>query len=109
MAHDKVSLVGHTKSYHQILVKGNTDELMGKRVDVVVYETTKHSMLGRIVSDPKTVAIAQNQQIMKEKEKAKSWTQKKLELLSNVVDLKIVGAIACASFIYFATRQRSSQ
>lgn len=109
MAHDKVSLVGHTKSYHQILVKGNSDELMGKRVDVVVTETTKHSMLGEIVSEPKTVAIAKNLQILKEKEKAKSWAQKKLEALSEIVDLRIVGAIACASFIYFAiSRQRSS-
>jgi len=109
MAHDKVSLVGHTKSYHQILVKGNPDELMGKRVDVVVYQTTKHSMLGRIVSVAKSVAIAENLQIMKEKQEAKSWMQKKLELLSESLDLKIVGAIACASFIYFAiSRTRSS-
>ena len=109
MAHDKVSLVGHTKSYHQILVKGNPDELMGKRVDVVVEQTTKHSMLGRVVSEPKSVAIAANLQILKEKEQAKSWTAKKLEFLSEKLDLKIVGAIACASFIYFAiSRTRSS-
>ncbi|CBY38208.1 unnamed protein product, partial [Oikopleura dioica] len=112
MAHDKVSLVGHTKSYHQILVKGNPDELMGKRVDVVVYQTTKHSMLGRIVSVAKSVAIAENLQIMKEKQEAKSWMQKKLELLSESLDLKIVGAIACAKLknsFFLSEMSRSMQ
>ena len=46
MAHDGVSLVGHNKSYDQILIKGSVDKLMGKRVTVRVTATTKHSMLG---------------------------------------------------------------
>ena len=48
MAHDGISLVGHNKSYDQILIKGSVDKLMGKRVTVRVTATTKHSMLGEV-------------------------------------------------------------
>ena len=65
MAHDKVSLVGHTKSYHQVLVKGNPDDLMGKRVKVRVTATTKHSMIADIIGEPREVAISRNYQIEK--------------------------------------------
>lgn len=67
MAHDKVSLVGHTKSYHQILIKGDPDELLGKRVKVKVTGTTKHSMLGKVISPPQIVATSPNRQVIREK------------------------------------------
>ena len=66
-------------------------------------------MLGEIVSEPTTVAIAKNLQILKEKERPNLGGQKKLEALSEIVELRIVGTITCASFIYFAiSRQQSS-
>uniref|UniRef100_A0A7M5WLE1 tRNA-t(6)A37 methylthiotransferase n=2 Tax=Clytia hemisphaerica TaxID=252671 RepID=A0A7M5WLE1_9CNID len=54
IAKDGVHYVGHNKTYDQVLVKGEQD-LMGKMVEVEIYETGKHFMKGRIVDNTEIV------------------------------------------------------
>jgi len=49
-AKDKIHFVGHNKSYDQVLIKGEPD-LMGKMVEVEIYETGKHFMKGQLVNN----------------------------------------------------------
>ena len=72
MAHDGVSLVGHNKFYDQVLIRGNVDELMGKRVDVRITSVTKHSMLSEVISEPVNPALSVNRQLEREKKEKKT-------------------------------------
>ena len=67
MAHDGVSLVGHNKCYDQIIIKGNVDKLMGRRVTVRITGVTKHSMFGEVISEPVDPSIAVNHQLIAKK------------------------------------------
>ena len=67
MAHDGVSLVGHNKCYDQIIIKGNVDKLMGRRVTVRITGVTKHSMFGDVISEPVDPSIAVNHQLIAKK------------------------------------------
>ena len=79
MAHDGVSLVGHNKCYDQIIIKGNVDKLMGRRVTVRITGVTKHSMFGDVISEPVDPSIAVNHQLI-----AKKNAEKKKEPLDLV-------------------------
>jgi len=79
MAHDGVSLVGHNKCYDQIIIKGNVDKLMGRRVTVRITGVTKHSMFGEVISEPVDPSIAVNHQLI-----AKKNAEKKKEPLDLV-------------------------
>jgi len=72
MAHDGVSLVGHNKFYDQVLIRGNVDELMGKRVDVRITSVTKHSMLSEVIGKPVNPALSVNRQLEREKKEKKT-------------------------------------
>ena len=50
VSHDGRFLVGHNDCYEQVLVPKD-DDLMGKLVTVRVTETSKFSMVGKLVSD----------------------------------------------------------
>jgi len=54
-AKDKIHYVGHNKSYDQVLIKGDR-ELMGKMVEVEIYETGKHFMKGHLVDNSEVVS-----------------------------------------------------
>lgn len=75
MAHDGISLVGHNKYYDQILIRGNVDVLMGKRVDVRITSVTKHSMLAEVIGEPVNPALSVNRQVEREKEEEKMKTK----------------------------------
>ena len=79
MAHDGISLVGHNKCYDQIIIKGNVDKLMGRRVTVRITGVTKHSMFGDVISEPVDPSIAVNHQLI-----AKKNAEKKKEPLDLV-------------------------
>ena len=83
MAHDGVSLVGHNKSYDQIIIKGNVDKLMGRRVTVRITGVTKHSMFGDVISEPIDPSIAVNRQLIaKKKEEMK---KEPLDLIKRIL------------------------
>ena len=84
MAHDGVSLVGHNKCYDQIIIKGNVDKLMGRRVTVRITGVTKHSMFGEVISEPVDPSIAVNHQLI-----AKKNAEKKKEPLDLVKQILI--------------------
>ena len=54
-AHDKKSLVGHNKYYHQVLISEECQQkfgdLMGHRVQVKITETLKHSLHCKVLRD----------------------------------------------------------
>lgn len=54
-AKDEIHFVGHNKSYDQVLIKGE-HELMGKMVEVEIYETGKHFMKGHLVDNSEVVS-----------------------------------------------------
>jgi len=56
LAHDRTSLVGHNKYYHQVLVseecqKNYDHSLMGRLLRVQITEATKHSLKCRVIRD----------------------------------------------------------
>ena len=81
MAHDGVSLVGHNKCYDQIIIKGNVDKLMGRRVTVRITGVTKHSMFGQVISEPIDPSIAVNHQLISKKNAELNAERKKNEPL----------------------------
>jgi len=99
MAHDGVSLVGHNKSYDQILIKGSVDKLMGKRVTVRVTATTKHSMLGEVIDEPINPALGVNHQIEREKKEA-SQSISMTGTRDYTKWIKLSGAILLGVFIW---------
>lgn len=54
-AKDAVHFVGHNKSYDQVLIKAEPD-LMGKLVEVEIYETGKHFIKGRLVNNSEVIS-----------------------------------------------------
>ncbi|XP_057303648.1 threonylcarbamoyladenosine tRNA methylthiotransferase-like [Hydractinia symbiolongicarpus] len=54
-AKDKIHFVGHNKSYDQVLIKGDNG-LMGKMVEVEIYETGKHFVKGRLVENSEVIS-----------------------------------------------------
>ncbi|GLH02026.1 Threonylcarbamoyladenosine tRNA methylthiotransferase [Gryllus bimaculatus] len=49
VSHDKKHYVGHTKAYEQVLVP-QSEGLLGKMVSVKIVSTSKHSMVGELLS-----------------------------------------------------------
>ena len=59
VAHDGVSLVGHNKFYHQVLLQPEQGiTLMGKTVTVEITEAGKHFLRGRRVEGEKVISPA---------------------------------------------------
>lgn len=89
MAHDGVSLVGHNKCYDQIIIKGNVDKLMGRRVTVRITGVTKHSMFGEVISEPIDPSIAVNHQLIAKKrnetEKTEIEKNEPLDLIKKIL------------------------
>ena len=84
MAHDGVSLVGHNKCYDQIIIKGNVDKLMGRRVTVRITGVTKHSMFGEVISEPVDPSIAMNHQLIAKKNVEKKKNEP-LDLIKRIL------------------------
>lgn len=63
-AKDQVHFVGHNKSYDQVLVKGAPD-LMGKMIEVEIYETGKHFLKGKIVDNSEIISPGLTQPLPK--------------------------------------------
>ena len=84
MAHDGVSLVGHNKCYDQIIIKGNVDKLMGRRVTVRITGVTKHSMFGEVISEPVDPSIAVNHQLIAKKNVEKKKNEP-LDLIKRIL------------------------
>jgi len=53
-AKDQKHFVGHNQSYDQVLVEGDPD-LMGKLIEVDIYETGKHFMKGKLVENSEII------------------------------------------------------
>ena len=106
MAHDKVSLVGHTKSYHQVLIKGDPDKYMGKRIRVKITETTKHAMKAQIIGEPTEVATADNLQIIREKKIAEIRMSEKSrsDIIAKLTKFALPAVLAL-SLIYLSRRK----
>lgn len=52
ISHDKKYYVAHNISYEQVLVP-KQDNLMGKLIKVIIYETSKFSMKGKLIDENK--------------------------------------------------------
>lgn len=105
MAHDKVSLVGHTKAYHQVLIKGDSDQLMGKRVPVRITKTTKHSMLAEIIGPPRNVATSPNHQVLKEQRKDSLARRESIISKATSAAKYALPAVLVVSLIYLRNRR----
>ncbi|XP_028393941.1 threonylcarbamoyladenosine tRNA methylthiotransferase-like isoform X2 [Dendronephthya gigantea] len=50
-SHDGIHYVSHNKSYDQVLVRKDEGDLMGKMVEVVITETGKHFLKGKVLKN----------------------------------------------------------
>lgn len=50
-SHDGIHYVAHNKSYDQVLVRKDEGDLMGKMVKVLITETGKHFLKGKVLKD----------------------------------------------------------
>jgi len=64
VAKDGVHFVGHNKTYDQVLVKGESD-LMGKMVEVEIYETGKHFMKAKLLDNSEIINPGLKSPLMK--------------------------------------------
>ena len=99
MAHDGVSLVGHNKCYDQIIIKGNVDKLMGRRVTVKITGVTKHSMFGQVISEPIDPSIAVNHQLISKKNAELNAERKKNEPLDLIKRILIPVGLTAGLFM----------
>ena len=68
----------------QIIIKGNVDKLMGRRVTVRITGVTKHSMFGEVISEPVDPSIAVNHQLIAKKNAGKK-TNEPLDLIKRIL------------------------